>query len=170
MKINSPLVLLSWALICAMFVVSCMQKENAVEVQSHSSHSKLIKNVSIVYGTGGPAFSGSVRIKDNVILAVGDVEPSDKDIIIDGDGLILAPGFIDTHSHHDIGLDESPEAIAAISQGITTIVVGNDGSSEHSMAELRQMLEQHPPALNVASCTGHGSIRFKVMGEEAMKT
>jgi N-acyl-D-amino-acid deacylase len=164
MKINSPFVLLGWTLICAMFVASCMQKEDAVEARSTGSYSKLIKNVSILDGTGGPAFTGSVRIKDNVILAVGDLEPSDKDIITDGDGLMLAPGFIDTHSHHDIGLDESPEAIAAISQGITTIVVGNDGSSEHSMAELRQMLEQHPPALNVASYTGHGSIRFKVMG------
>jgi N-acyl-D-amino-acid deacylase len=153
-----------WILMGAMFVPACTPTETGNEVASIDKPSKLIKNATIVDGTGAPGFSGNVRIEGNMIVAVGDFETSDEDMVIDGSGLILAPGFIDTHSHHDIGLDTSPEAIAAISQGITTIVVGNDGSSGHSMPELKQMLAENPPTVNVASYTGHGSIRSQVMG------
>jgi N-acyl-D-amino-acid deacylase len=156
--------LLVWILMGAAFVTACTPTETGNEVASIDKPSKLIKNATIVDGTGAPGFSGNVRIEGNMIVAVGDFETSDEDMVIDGSGLILAPGFIDTHSHHDIGLDTSPEAIAAISQGITTIVVGNDGSSGHSMPELKQMLAENPPTVNVASYTGHGSIRSQVMG------
>jgi len=156
--------LLICILICTAYVTACTSTGAGNENPSIDGHSKLIKNASIVDGTGAPAFTGNVRIKDNLIVAVGDIEPSEEDVVVDGSGLILAPGFIDTHSHHDIGLDKSPEAIAAISQGITTIVVGNDGSSQHSMVDLNQMLVSHPPTVNVASYTGHGSIRSQVMG------
>ena len=85
-------------------------------------------------------------------------------VMIDVQGLVLAPGFIDTHSHHDRGIDEFPDVTAAVSQGITTIVVGNDGSSAPPIAALRTALNENPPALNVASYTGHGTLRFEVMG------
>ena len=160
----SRFALLIWILFCAAVVTACTPTETGNEIVSVGSPSNLIKNATIVDGTGAPGFRGDVRISGNMIVAVGDFETSDEDIVIDGSGLILAPGFIDTHSHHDIDLDESPGAIAAISQGITTIVVGNDGSSQHSMAGLKQMLAEHPPTLNVASYTGHGSIRSQVMG------
>ena len=153
-----------WILMGAMFVPACTPTETGHEVASIDKPSKLIKNATIVDGTGAPGFSGDVRIEGKMIVAVGDFETSDEDMVVDGSGLILAPGFIDTHSHHDTGLDTSPEAIAAISQGITTIVVGNDGSSGHSMPELKQMLAENPPTVNVASYTGHGSIRSQVMG------
>ena len=84
-------------------------------------------------GTGAMPFKGQVRIKGDRILTVeSDKVPrigSDNQII-DGMGLDLAPGFIDTHSHHDIGLDKEPEASAVITQGVTTIVRGMDGFSE----------------------------------------
>lgn len=164
MQGTSRCALLVLILIYVVLITSCKRTEDGNEVLSSSGSTKLIKNALIVDGTGAPGFHGDVRISGNMIVAVGDIVPSDKDTVIDGNGLILAPGFIDTHSHHDIGLDKSPEAIAAISQGITTIVVGNDGSSERSMLELKQMLTGHPPTLNVASYTGHGSIRSQVMG------
>ncbi len=156
--------LLAWALLYVAFVTIPALAEADNEILSGDSHSKLIKNALIVDGTGAPGFNGDVRIQGNVIVAVGAIETADKDTVIDGSGLILAPGFIDTHSHHDMGIEQSPESVAAISQGITTIVVGNDGSSGHSMAELKQILAEHPPTLNVASYTGHGSIRSEVMG------
>jgi N-acyl-D-amino-acid deacylase len=161
---TSRFALLVWIFMGAAFVTACTPTETGNEVASIDKSSKLIKNATIVDGTGAPGFSGNVRIEGNMIVAIGDFETSDEDMVIDGSGLILAPGFIDTHSHHDIGLDTSPEAIAAISQGITTIVVGNDGSSGHSMPELKQMLAENPPTVNVASYTGHGSIRSQVMG------
>ena len=61
----------------------------------------LIQNVRIIDGTGAPEFHGSLRMAGGVILAVGDLTPSTEETILDGGDLVLAPGFIDTHSHHD---------------------------------------------------------------------
>ena len=164
MKVTSRSALLVLILICVAFITACTSSEDDNDAFSIDDHSIVIKNATIVDGTGTPGFRGDVQVRDNKIVAVGAIETTDEDTIINGTGLVLAPGFIDTHSHHDVGLDKSPEAIAAISQGITTIVVGNDGSSQHTMAELKQMLASHPPTLNVASYTGHGTIRSEVMG------
>jgi len=76
----------------------------------------------------------------------------------------LAPGFIDTHSHHDRGLIENPDALAAISQGITTIVVGQDGSSAWPLKDYFQSLQDKPTSVNVASYSGHNTLRDVVMG------
>ncbi len=164
MKVTSRSTLLLLIFICVVFITACTPSEDDNGAFSIDDHSIVIKNATIVDGSGAPGFRGDVQVRDNKIVAVGAIETTDKDTIINGTGLVLAPGFIDTHSHHDDGLDKSPEAIAAISQGITTIVVGNDGSSQHTMAELKQMLASHPPTLNVASYTGHGTIRSEVMG------
>ena len=164
MEFSSRFALLVLIPICAVFITACTSSEDDNNVFSIDDHSIVIKNATIVDGTGTPGFRGDVQVRDSKIVAVGAIETTDQDTIIDATGLVLAPGFIDTHSHHDIGLDKFPEAIAAISQGITTIVVGNDGSSQHTMAELKQILANHPPTLNVASYTGHGSIRAQVMG------
>ena len=59
----------------------------------------LITNARIIDGTGAPAVLGSVRLSGDRIAALGDVAPDDADHIIDANGLVLAPGFIDTHSH-----------------------------------------------------------------------
>ena len=103
------------------------------EIGTDSLPTILITNVMIYDGTGAMPFKGQVRIKGDRILTVeSDKVPrigSDNQII-DGMGLDLAPGFIDTHSHHDIGLDKEPEASAVITQGVTTIVRGMDGFSE----------------------------------------
>ena len=63
-----------------------------------------------------------------------DLTPAPGDSVSDGGGLALAPGFVDTHSHHDDGLSESPAAVAAVSQGVTTIVVGQDGGQHLPLA------------------------------------
>lgn len=163
MRNISRIKLMSLLIVCAVFTAACNSTDKGNNDPGSRGHFKLIKNVSILDGSGASAFTGSVRIKDNLIVAVGDVGPADEDIVIDGGGLVLAPGFIDTHSHHDWDLTESPQMVAAISQGITTIVVGNDGSSQYSMSELDQMLRDRPTTLNVASYTGHGTIRSEVM-------
>ena len=81
-------------------------------------------NVSIVDGTGAAARPGRVRMVGDTIVAVGDIDSVPGDTIVDGHGLTLAPGFIDTHSHHTGGLLQSRDALAAVSQGITTVVGG----------------------------------------------
>ncbi|MDX1384458.1 MAG: D-aminoacylase [Thermoanaerobaculia bacterium] len=126
--------------------------------------SLLIRGARVIDGSGAPAFDGDVRVADGDVVAIGELAPIPGEPVVDAAGLVLAPGFIDTHSHHDVGLDAHPQALAVISQGITTIVVGQDGTSNSPLATWFQHLEESPPAVNVASYTGHGSLRRAVMG------
>ena len=123
----------------------------------------LINNVNIVDGSGKPSLQGAVRIKDSIIIAVGKLSPLQTDSVINGNGLTLTPGFIDTHSHHYGDLDTHPESIATNSQGITTIVIGQDGESE-TMDSIRSFLKRKPVAVNIATYTGHSTLREKVLG------
>ena len=125
-----------------------------------------ITNVRIIDGTGAPAVTGAVRFVGDTIVAVGAIEPVRGDSVIDGGGLVLAPGFIDTHSHHAGGLRKTPEALGAVSQGITTIVAGNDGGSPFPLAAAFDSLAAAGPSINVAYYAGHGSIRSAVMGKD----
>ena len=84
----------------------------------------LIRGALVVDGSGGPARVADVRIAGATVRQIGQLTPSASDSVVDARGLVLAPGFIDTHSHHDRGLDSERTALAAVSQGITTIVVG----------------------------------------------
>ena len=86
--------------------------------------------------------------------------------MIDARGLVLAPGFIDTHSHADRQIFTHRDALAAVSQGITTIVVGQDGGSADTLSAFFAQLEATPPAINVASYVGHNTVRDLVMGED----
>ncbi|MGH7713927.1 MAG: N-acyl-D-amino-acid deacylase family protein, partial [Gemmatimonadaceae bacterium] len=81
-------------------------------------------------------------------------------------GLTLAPGFIDTHSHHDEGLAETPDALAAVSQGITTIIAGQDGSHPLGLAKVLDSLAAARPAVNVEFYVGHGTLRAAVMRDD----
>ena len=128
--------------------------------------STLIQNVLIVDGTGAAPRAGSVRIRGDHIVAVGQLKLAPGDRLLEGHGLALAPGFIDAHSHHDLGIEKQPSALAATSQGITTIVVGQDGSSNYPLSRYFRRLEHSPVALNIASYAGHGTIRAAVMGKD----
>lgn len=129
-----------------------------------------ITNVRIIDGTGAPAVLGAVRIVGDRIVAVGEVEPLRGDSVVDGGGLVLAPGFIDTHSHHAGGLRETPQALGAVSQGITTIVAGNDGSHPYPLRAALDSLASAAPAINVAFYAGHGTLRQAVMGDDFKRT
>jgi N-acyl-D-amino-acid deacylase len=129
--------------------------------------STLIENVRIVDGTGAAAYAGAVRIADGRIAEIGELRPASGEIVVDGRGQVLAPGFIDTHSHHDRGLlDDHRDAEALVSQGVTTIVVGQDGGSRYPLEEFFRDAEVTPPLVNVASYTGQASLRRRVMGDD----
>lgn len=126
----------------------------------------VIVGASVHDGSGGPAQDVSVRVEDGRITAVGAFGPRAGEAVIEAPGLVLAPGFVDTHSHADLGLDDDPGALGAVSQGITTIVVGQDGGSPEDLDAFFQRLDGDPVAVNVASYSGHGRLRATVMGED----
>jgi len=153
-------------LICCVLTLTACSSGNTLSVDNTTETTRLIKNAFIIDGSGAAGYPGDVRFDQEGIIAIGDLEALETDEVIFANGMVLAPGFIDTHSHHDIGLDEAPQAVAAVSQGITTIVAGNDGSSNYPMSDFIQELKTNPPAINVASYTGHGTIRSRVMGTD----
>lgn len=125
--------------------------------------STLIRNVQIVDGTGSTARYGAVRILNNRIQDMGALSPLPGEKVIDGLGKVLAPGFIDTHSHHAGAMADKPDMLAVVSQGITTIVSGQDGESE-PMDSLELWLQRRPIAVNLASYAGHSTLRLRAMG------
>ena len=98
----------------------------------------LIKNTLIADGTGVPAFRGALAVKREYIAALGKVEGDlkvDAETIIDGEGLVACPGFIDVHNHGDLSILYYPEAESFVRQGITTFVGGQCGDSPGPFGE-----------------------------------
>jgi len=124
----------------------------------------IITNIQLVDGTGKPAVNASVRIVGNKIVAIGNLKPNKMDQIIDGKGKVLAPGFIDSHSHHFGDLNKNRGGLSTSSQGITTIVIGQDGNS-YPMDSLTKWMQTKPVVANVATYTGQSSLREIAMGE-----
>lgn len=131
-----------------------------------AAQSTLIQGASVIDGTGAPARVTNVRIDAGRITEIGAATPRPGERVVDARGLTLAPGFIDAHSHHDRGLLRQRDALAAVSQGITTIVVGQDGGSQFPLAAFLTRLDSQPAAVNVASYVGHGTLRRRVMGDD----
>jgi N-acyl-D-amino-acid deacylase len=126
----------------------------------------LITNANVIDGTGAASRRAAVRVTGERIAAVGALTPHEGEPVVDAGDLTLAPGFIDTHSHHDRGLQDASGALAAISQGITTIVVGQDGSSAFPLSDFFSRFERSPATVNIASYAGHGTLRRQVLGED----
>ena len=129
---------------------------------------QLITNVKVVDGTGLPSYDASVRIVNNQIRDIGKLSAFPNEKVTDGKAKILAPGFIDTHSHHDWQLAQNPSALAATNQGITTIVVGQDGGSV-PIDTIVSRLDKVPVAVNLATYTGHGWLRQQFMKDVRRK-
>jgi N-acyl-D-amino-acid deacylase len=127
----------------------------------------LLTNVVVYDGTGDTPFHGDVRIEGNRIAAVApQLTPKAGETVFDQRGLALAPGFIDMHSHGNRGLIEDLDAATVSRQGITTILVGQDGESNFPLREYFAQLGASPPAINLASMVGHATLREQVMGSD----
>lgn len=133
-------------------------------VAPRGAKTTLITNVVIYDGTGGAPRKGAVRIADSIIVGIGALGARGGEPTVDGGGLALVPGFIDTHSHADRALKNGNDGLGALSQGITTVIVGQDGSSEFPLERFFKRMQGGP--LNVGSFVGHGTIRSVVMGSD----
>ena len=155
-------------LFTASLLFACTQEE--VTVCRNDPPGFLITNVEIMDGSGTAAYAGAVRINDGLIADIGDLERCEGEIVINGGGHTLSPGFIDTHSHADGGIFDHPDALVIVSQGITSVVVGQDGGSPYPLSEFFANLEATPATINVASYVGHNSLRSEVLGEDFRRT
>ena len=130
---------------------------------AESSRSTLVINATIIDGTGAPARRASLRVTGDRIGDIGDLQPRRGETVIDARNHIVAPGFIDCHSHLDVVA--KPEANAAISQGVTTIIVGPDGFSQSPLSRYFRDVAAAHPAVNVGSFSGHNTLRAQAMPE-----
>lgn len=126
----------------------------------------LIADGTLIDGTGAPGRRADVRIAGERIAEIGRLRPRTGERVIAARGRVVAPGFIDTHSHADGGLLEMPDAETQIRQGITTSVVGQDGGSRFPLAQFFRDVESKRVALNIASFVGHGMARRQILGED----
>lgn len=127
----------------------------------------IIRHGRVVDGSGAPARVADIGIRAGRIEQIGDVD-STAAVEIDADGMIVAPGFIDVHTHAE-NLTDLPLAENFVRMGVTTVVLGNCGFSEIDLGEFFRRIEATNVSVNVASLIGHGVVREKAMGSSFMR-
>jgi N-acyl-D-amino-acid deacylase len=162
-------------------------------VASERGGSLLLRGGRVIDGTGAPARLADVAVRDGAVTDVGPgIDTLLGAVVVDVTDLVVAPGFIDLHTHCDFTLPQYPRAESMVRQGVTTIVTGNCGSTPypidpgragllrdstahlgtslawdwHDAAGYADMLDRLPLALNVVLLVGHTSIRIAAMGFE----
>ncbi|MBT6274616.1 MAG: amidohydrolase family protein, partial [Chromatiales bacterium] len=146
----------------------------------------LITNAVVYDGTGAAPRKGDVAVRADRIVAVGRLDGWYAAETLDANGLALAPGFIDAHTHDDRAVLSTPEMSAKVSQGVTTVIGGNCGISIapgigrepppplnllgnrewfrfDRVADYFEAVEASPPALNIALLVGHSTLRAATM-------
>lgn len=139
----------------------------------------LIQNGRVYDGTGNPWFPADIGVRDGRIMAVGRLAGAKAARVIDATGKYISPGFIDIHSHADDGArvqggfrDQNAQIRAApnlVTQGITTVVVNQDGRSPWPIATQRAQIEKNQIGPNTMLLVGHGAVRSQVMGRDTRR-
>jgi N-acyl-D-amino-acid deacylase len=139
----------------------------------------LITGGKVLDGTGNPAYFADVGIRAGRIAAIGRLSSARATRTLDARGKTVTPGFIDIHSHADDGAsarggfrDPDPKRRAApnlVAQGVTTVVVNQDGRSPLPIREQRALLEKNGIGPNAMLMVGHGSVRGAVMGSDVRR-
>ena len=125
----------------------------------------IIKNGKIIDGAGNPWFYGDIGIVKDKIISIGDLSKNKADEVIDASGLIVAPGFIDVHTHIEGDEKKTPTADNFIYDGVTTVITGNCGSSDTDIKKYFRFLDSAKLSVNVGTLIGHNDVRRKVLGE-----
>ena len=156
----------------------------------------IMRKGRIIDGAGNPWFLADVGVKDGKILKIGNLKSEDAERIINAEGCIVSPGFIDMHSHSDFSPLINPYMESKIRQGVTTEVIGNCGFSAaplddflrqeiletspmlreaneeldwSAMSEYMQRVERNGVSSNIAPLVGHGNVRSLVLQFERRK-
>ena len=137
----------------------------SLNAQQAPRYDLVVAGGTVIDGTGRAGSVQDVAIKDGRITAIGRIPKSQAAEIIDASGLVVAPGFIDVHTHAD-NLASRPAAANFVRMGVTTIVAGNCGGSALDVAAALAALRDKPAALNFATLIGHNTVRSAVMGSE----
>ena len=150
-----------------------------VAAQPAARYDLLIRNGRVLDGSGNPWFPADIAVQSGRIAAVGALTGAEAARVIDAAGKYVAPGFIDIHSHADDGSgprggfrDPDPVRRSApnlVSQGITTVVVNQDGRSPWPVADQRALLEKTGIGPNAMLLVGHGTVRRSVMGTDVRR-
>jgi N-acyl-D-amino-acid deacylase len=125
----------------------------------------LIRGGRVIDGTGNPAFFADVGITNGRVAAIGRLTQDDAGAaqVVDARGLVVAPGFIDVHTHAE-EIDELPLGENFVRMGVTTLMLGNCGTSALDVGRFLTRLEATNISPNVATLIGHGTVRSQVMG------
>ncbi|ANF57123.1 N-acyl-D-amino-acid deacylase family protein [Halotalea alkalilenta] len=152
-----------------------------------NSYDLLFRGATLVDGQGGTPYVADLAVRGDRIMAIGELDDATAEREIDARGLCLAPGFIDVHTHDDNRAIAAPEMLEKISQGVTTVIVGNCGISASPIvleadppdpmnllgrreafryprfSDYAEAVEQARPSLNLAALIGHTTLRAGVM-------
>ena len=131
-----------------------------------TSRAWTIVGADLADGSGRALRRANVRFVGDRVVAVGAGAPQPGDTVVDGAGLVVAPGFIDIHNHSAEELANDPEAATQVAQGITTVVLGPDGGSPWPIGEYLAERRRNPAAVNVGAFAGHATIRRLVLGDD----
>ena len=146
----------------------CLAALFAIAIASNTVHAQnydvILRNGRVVDGTGNPWYRADVAVRGDVIVAIAPRISGNAARVIDVGGQVIAPGFIDIHSHARRGIFEAPAAENYLRQGVTTAIEGPDGSSPLPLANFLARLDSTRMSINMGAFIGQGSIRSEVIG------
>lgn len=159
----ASLITVSSYLNCMKYILALLLLYNCCYAQDTADI--VIRHGKIIDGTGNPWYYGDVAVKNGNVYKTGNIANLPAHNVIDASGLIIAPGFIDVHTHIEDDEVKNPYATNFIADGVTTVVTGNCGASRVDLGAYFTMLDSLRLSVNVASLIGHNNVREAVMGE-----
>jgi N-acyl-D-amino-acid deacylase len=126
----------------------------------------LLQGGRVVDGSGGAPFVADVGLRDGFIVQVGELDPARADEVVDVSGRVVAPGFIDMHSHAELEEDYGRDGKPFLAQGITTVVMGVDGFGNWEVGNRLSGWARDGIGVNALAFVGHGAIRREVLGND----
>jgi N-acyl-D-amino-acid deacylase len=123
-------------------------------------------NGSVIDGSGKLRATANVRIREGKVTDVGLFKPAANEMTVDVKGMVIAPGFIDFQSEPPSAIEKDPTGAGFISKGVTTVILGSDGSGPYSVEDFMVPFDEKPPPANIAMLVGHATIRRQIMGPD----